>query len=50
MNEYEQQIFNGKCPYTSIPCDTDIDCSDCEVNEQEREDMKAFDKAESEDT
>ena len=37
MNDYERQLFNGKCPYTTKPCDRDIDCVDCWVNEQERQ-------------
>ena len=36
MTDYERQLFNGICPYTDKPCDTDIDCGKCEVNEEER--------------
>ena len=39
MNNYERQIFNGKCPYTNNPCDLDIDCVDCWVDEQERQEI-----------
>jgi len=35
MNDYERQLFNGRCPYTDKLCNTDIDCSMCEVNEEE---------------
>ncbi len=49
MNPWERDFFEGMCPYTNKFCTTDIACSDCEVNEQEREDMKAFDEKESED-
>ena len=40
MNDYERQLFNGKCPYTTKPCDLDIDCVDCWVDEQERQELE----------
>ena len=36
MNDYERQLFNGKCPYTDLPCDKDIECFKCSVEEYER--------------
>ena len=36
MNDYERQLFNGKCPYTDIPCDKDIECFKCSVEAEER--------------
>ena len=39
MNDYERQLFNGKCPYTDEPCDRDIECHICEVEEAERDYM-----------
>ncbi len=36
MNEYERQLFNGKCPYTDEPCDKDIECFQCPVEDEER--------------
>lgn len=36
MNEYNKMIFNGKCPYTNVPCE-DWNCANCPVEEAERE-------------
>lgn len=36
MNDYERQLFNGKCPYTDIHCDKDIECLQCSVEAEER--------------
>lgn len=36
MNTYERHIFNGKCPFTDEPCDKDIDCTECEINQEEK--------------
>lgn len=36
MNDYERQLFSGKCPYTDMECTTDKDCIDCEVEAEER--------------
>lgn len=36
MNDYERQLFNGKCPYTDLTCDKDIECFKCSVEEYER--------------
>ena len=36
MTDYERQLFNGKCPYNGEPCNKDIDCFKCEVEEEER--------------
>jgi hypothetical protein len=36
MTEYERQLFDGKCPYTDIKCDKDIDCFKCSVEIEER--------------
>lgn len=44
MNDYERHIFNGKCPYTTKPCDLDIDCVDCWVDEQERQEFEELRK------
>ena len=43
MNDYERKQFNSRCPYTDEPCDLDIDCVDCWVDEKEREEMKEGD-------
>ena len=40
MNDYEREIFYGRCPYTGKPCDKDIDCVKCEVDEEEKNDTK----------
>ena len=39
MNVYEHQIFKGICPYTNKTCKTNIECVDCAVEREEREDM-----------
>lgn len=36
MTDYERQLFNGKCPYTDLTCDKDIECFKCSVEEYER--------------
>ena len=36
MNDYERQFFNGKCIYLDIPCNKDIECYKCSVEEHER--------------
>lgn len=36
MNDYERQLFNGKCPYTDEECNKDIECLKCPVEEKER--------------
>lgn len=36
MNDYERKLFNGRCPYTDEICDRDIECFECEVEEEER--------------
>lgn len=48
MTQYERYIFNGRCPYTDIPCDKKCACVNCEVNTHEIEDAEELDKAESE--
>ena len=50
MNKWDRVIFDGKCPYTSNPCDTDIDCTECNINKWEREKAEEFDRAEYEET
>ena len=37
MNQWERVVFKGRCPYTDKTCKTEIDCSDCVVNQQEAE-------------
>ena len=39
MNEADRQFFDGRCPYTDKPCETDIDCLECETNAKEVEYM-----------
>ena len=39
MNKYKRKLFNGKCPYTTKPCNLDIDCFDCCVDEKERQSL-----------
>lgn len=46
MSPYERHIFDGKCPYTEKPCDTEISCAKCVLNEQEKTEL---DKAEREE-
>lgn len=36
MNDYERQLFDSKCPYIDLPCDKDIECFKCAVEERER--------------
>ena len=50
MNKWDRDFFDGKCPYTSNPCDTDIDCTECNINKWEREKMEELDRAEYEET
>lgn len=45
MNEYDRWLFDGRCPYTDNPCDSDMDCNKCEVNEEER---RMFEEVENE--
>lgn len=47
MNAYEQQIFKGICPYTNKPCKTNIECVDCAVEREEREDMLLYELLET---
>lgn len=35
----DKELFNGKCPYTSEPCE-DWNCIECEVNREEQEWME----------
>lgn len=49
MRIYEQYIFNGRCPYTDIPCDKECACVNCEVNTHEIENEEELDRAESEE-
>lgn len=42
MNDYERELFNGKCPYTGLICDKDIECFVCPVEEEERKFMRAI--------
>lgn len=46
MSPYEQHLFDGKCPYTEKPCDTEISCAKCALNEQEKRATEEMDKAE----
>jgi hypothetical protein len=39
---YDAEFFDGKCPYTDKPC-YEWECDTCEVEEQEKEAMKAVD-------
>lgn len=43
MNKWDRDFFDSKCPYTDKPCDLDIDCLDCDVNKQEKEEMAKMD-------
>ena len=47
MTDYERQLFNGRCPYTDKPCNINIDCSKCQVNEDE---SHMFEDEQGEDT
>ena len=46
MNDYERELFNGKCPYTDLICDKDIECVVCPVEEEERKSMRAIQEVE----
>lgn len=46
MNKWDRDFFNGKCPYTEDPCEKDIDCVDCKVNEMEKREAEKMDNAE----
>lgn len=44
MTEYERQLFKGKCPYTDEPCNKDIDCFYCKVEQEERSFMEEIER------
>lgn len=35
MDNYTRNIFGFHCPYTDILCISDVDCADCEINQEE---------------
>ena len=46
MNNYEQDIFNGRCPYDDKPCPEKISCLKCQMNKREKALMEKMDKME----
>ena len=46
VNEYENKVFNGKCPYTDKPCTDKIPCNICQMNEEEKRLMDLLDEQE----
>ena len=46
MNNHEQDIFNGRCPYNDKPCPEKISCLRCQMNEREKELMEKMDEIE----
>ena len=46
MTEYEQIIFNARCPYTDELCVDKIPCTICRADEQEKELMRRLNEQE----
>lgn len=36
MDKYTRNLFGNKCPYDAKPCNNDIPCEDCTVEQEER--------------
>ena len=46
MTEYEQIIFNARCPYTDELCVDKIPCTICRADKQEKELMRSLNEQE----